>query len=196
MLHIPKAVQIIAIADWAYEFNQLSTHPIREIPKYLRKPYYSPKKAQGQFPQEPIWAELEVTDVQTRSHALLLYLCMLQYWEDETAISEGALFGGHHQKPSALVVYIMTWVNWGLNDRFQVKWSSIMGNTLWLATQQHLSKEEFDQFYTEKKPETMSQLEEATKDAWCRTMEESTQMESGTQSVAPSQATVPQSREG
>ena len=45
-------------------------------------------------------------------------------------------------------------------------------------------------------PEKPSQLEQATKDVWCHTMEELAMRESGTQSVAPSQATPSPPREG
>ena len=76
-------------------------------------------------------------------------------------ILEGALFGGHIWKPSTLVEYIMFRVNPGLDDGFQIEWPSIVGSTLWLATQQHLSQEEFDQFYGEV-PGKLSELEQAT----------------------------------
>ena len=87
-------------------------------------------------------------------------LCvLLQYWEDEAAVAEGALFRGHFQKPSALVEYIMFQVNPGPDTGFQVEWPSIIGNTPWFAVWQHMSDEEFRQFYGEKMPEKLSELE-------------------------------------
>ena len=48
--HKPKAVEVIAIADWAFEFNWLSSHPTPEIPEYLTILYYGSKWAWGQIP--------------------------------------------------------------------------------------------------------------------------------------------------
>ena len=143
--HKPKAVEVIAIADWASEFNRLSSYPTLEIPEYLTIPYYGSKQARGQILMPLASFEFQTTDVHIQSQAWWQYLCsLLQYWEDEAAISEGALFGGHIQKPSALVEYIIFWVNPGLDARFQIEWPSIMGKTPWLATQQHMSEEEFN----------------------------------------------------
>ena len=38
-------VEVIAIVDWASEYNRLSNHPIPEIPEYLTVPYYGSKWA-------------------------------------------------------------------------------------------------------------------------------------------------------
>ena len=95
----------------------------------------------------PIIFELQTTDIHTWSQAWWQYLCvLLQYWEDEAATLEGDLFGGNIQKPSALVEYIMFRVNPGLDARFQIEWASIVGQTPWLAAQQHMSQEQFNQF--------------------------------------------------
>ena len=48
--HIDLACQVLAIADWAEEFNELSHNPILEILEALLIPYRGSKKAQGQFP--------------------------------------------------------------------------------------------------------------------------------------------------
>ena len=104
-------------------------------------------------------------------------------------ISEGALFGGHIRKPSALVEYIMFRVNPGLDARFQIEWPGIVGQTPWLAARQHMSQEEFNRFYGEKVPGKLSELEQATEDVCFHTIEELVVKELGTQSVSPSQAT-------
>ena len=39
--HVPKACEVIAIADWAKEINRLSSHPILEILVYFKWPYFS-----------------------------------------------------------------------------------------------------------------------------------------------------------
>ena len=134
--------------------------------------------------------ELQNMDVCTQSQAWLQYLCMLlQYWEDEVAVLEGALFGGHIWKPSALVEYIIFRINLGLDAGFQIEWPSIVGSTPWLAAQQHMSDEEFKQFYSEKVPGKLSKMEQATEDIWRCMIEESVVRELGTQSVAAFWAT-------
>ena len=109
------ACKVMAIADWAEEYNQLSTHPIPEIPAALLVPYSGSLQAWGQFPSPPPTIEIGVTDVRTRSQAVCIYLCaILQYFEDDMAAREGALYGRRTQRPSALVLYIIEHVNPGL----------------------------------------------------------------------------------
>ena len=57
------ACRVLAIADWAEEYNQLSTHPIAEILAALLAPYSGPLQAQGQFPLPPPAEEIGVTNV-------------------------------------------------------------------------------------------------------------------------------------
>ena len=61
--HIDLACQVLAITDWAEEFNELSHNPIPEIPEALLIPYSGSRKAQGQFPLPPSSEEPRVTDV-------------------------------------------------------------------------------------------------------------------------------------
>ena len=49
--HTLKACEVIAIADWAIEYNQLSTNPLLENPEYLESPYFSPQNP-GTDPDE------------------------------------------------------------------------------------------------------------------------------------------------
>ena len=45
--HIDLACQVLAITDWAEEFNELSHNPILEVPEALLAPYNGSKRAQG-----------------------------------------------------------------------------------------------------------------------------------------------------
>ena len=84
---------MLAIADWAEEFNGLSHNPILDIPGALQNPYSGPLKAQGQFPLAPSSEESGVTDVWIQSQAVWIYFCaILQYFEDDMATQEGALY--------------------------------------------------------------------------------------------------------
>ena len=86
----------------------MSTHPVPDIPSALESLYSGPQQAQGQFPLWPSQEESEVMHVQTRSQAIWTYLCaILQYYEDDMAAREGALYDGKVWRPSALVLYIM-----------------------------------------------------------------------------------------
>ena len=95
------------------EFNELNSHPVQEqIPEALQSPYFGPQHTRGQFPMRPPLEEAGLRDVQTQFQALWIYFCaILQFWEDEAAISEGILFRGKTQRPNALVLYIMDLVN-------------------------------------------------------------------------------------
>ena len=47
------ACQVIAITDWAIEYNEFMTHPLLEIPTELLVPYSGPRQGRGQFPLAP-----------------------------------------------------------------------------------------------------------------------------------------------
>ena len=124
------ACMVLAIADWAVEYNELSTHPLPDISPELQVPYSSSRQAKGQFPLCPTLEESSSMDVQIWCQARWTYLCaILQYFEDDMAVWEGALFGGKTHRPSALVLYIMDHVNLGLPEHFSVQWPSIIGST-------------------------------------------------------------------
>ena len=187
--HVDLTCQVIAITDWAEEFNELSHNPIPEIPKALLILYSSSRKAQGQFPQPPSWEEPGVTDVRTQLQAVWTYLCaILQYFEDDMAAREGALYGGKTCKPSALVLYIMEHVNPGLPEPYRVHWPNIVGKTPWLAFQDHLSGDELKQFYQEPGLDDPSELEQATKDVCHRADEDAAQQEELDRPIPPSRA--------
>ena len=100
--HVDLACRVLAIADWAEEFNELSYNPILDILEALLTPYSGPRKAQGQFPLHPSSEEARVTNVRTQSQAVWTYLCaILQYFEDNISAQEGALYGGKTRKTSA-----------------------------------------------------------------------------------------------
>ena len=180
---------MLAIADWAEEFNELSHNPIPEIKEALLSPYTGSKRGQGQFPLPPSSEEPGITDVRTRSQAVWIYLCaILQYYEDDMAAREGALYGGKTCKPSALVLYIMEHVNPGLPEPYWVHWHNIVGKTLWLAFRESLNGEELQQFYQELGLDDLSELEKATEDVYRRAVEDAAQREGVDQPIPPSHA--------
>ena len=163
--HIDLACQVLAITDWAEEFNELSHNPIPEIPEALLILYSGSRKAEGQFPLPPSSEEPRVTDVRTRSQAVWTYLCaILQYFKHDMAAQEGALYGGKTHKLSTLVLYIMEHVNPGHPEPYWVHWPNIVGKTPWLAFRDHLSGDELKRFYQEPGPDDPLDLEQATED--------------------------------
>ena len=89
------ACQVIAITDWAVKYNEFMTHPLPEIPTELLVPYSGPKQGRGQFPLAPTFEDTHSTDVHIRCQVMWTYLCaILQYFKDNMATREGALYGG------------------------------------------------------------------------------------------------------
>ena len=164
--------RVLAMADWAVEYNELSNHPLLVIPLELQIPYSGPRHGRGQFPLAPTLEESSSTDVRIWCQAQWMYLCaMLQYFEDDMVAWEGVLFGGKTHQPSALVLYIMKHVNPGLPEGFRVEWPSIVGSTPWLIFRNHMHQEELDHFYSEPLPTEPSDLEvamEEVHDKGCR----------------------------
>ena len=186
---------MLAITDWAEEFNELSHNPIPEIPEALLALYSGSKRAQGQFPLPPSLKEPGITDVWTRSQAVWIYLCaILQYFKDDMATREGALYGGKTRKPSALVLYIMEHVNPGLPEPYWVHWHNIVGKTPWLAFRETLNGEELQWFYQEPEPDNPSELEKATEDVYCRAVEDAAQQEGVDRPIPPSRTDEAETR--
>ena len=178
---------MLAITDWAEEFNELSHNPILEIPGALLAPYSGSKRTQRQFPLPPSLEESRITDVRTRSQAVWIYLfAILQYFKDDMATREGALYGGKTRKPSALVLYIMEHVNSGLPEPYQVHWPNIVGKTPWLAFWESLNGEELQRFYQELELDDPSELEKATEDVYHRAVEDTAQWEGVDWPIPPS----------
>ena len=162
---------MLAIADWAEDYNRMDIHLILEIPSFLLEPSSSSLQARVQFPLAPAMEEPGVTDVWTRSQAMWIFLCaILQYFEDDMAAREGALYSAKTRWPSALVIYIMAHVNPGLLEHYRVHWHNIVGKTPWLATQNHLSQDEFCHFYMEPGLDIPSEMELATEYIYCRSV--------------------------
>ena len=178
---------MIASADWVVEYNELSNHPLPVIPPELQIPYSSPQHGKGQFPLAPTLEESSSTDVRIRCQARWTYLCaILQYFEDDMAAQEGALYGGKTCWPSALVLYIMGHVNPGLPEHFWVEWLSIVGSTPWLIARNHMSREELNQFYSEPLPTVVSDLEVAMEEVYDQECQDSTRRTGSDQPIPPS----------
>ena len=192
------ACQVIAIMDWAVEYNEFMTHPLPEIPTELLVPYSGPRQGRRQFPLAPTFEDTHSTDVRIWCQARWTYLCtILQYFEDDMAAQEGALHGGKVRQPSALVLYIMERVNPGLLEHFRVEWLSIVGSTPWLAARDHMTPEDKDRFNNEPLSDVATDFEVATEEVYEQHVRETAQRVAADQSedmshelaMAPPQAT-------
>ena len=151
------------------EYNEFMTYPLPEVPTELQVPYSGRRHGRGQFPLAPTLEESSSMDVCIRCQAWWTYLCaILQYFEDDMATREGALYGRRTHWPSALVQYIMERVNPGLPEHFQVEWPSIVGSTPWLIAWDHMTQEDRDRFNNEPLPTVASDLEVAMKEVYER----------------------------
>ena len=178
---VDLACEVLAIANWAEEYNQLSTHPIPEIPAALLAPYSSSLQAWGEFPLPPPAEEIGVTDVRTWSQAVWIFLCaILQYFEDNMAARDTLGY--------SLILYIMEHVNPGPPEHYMVQWHNIVGKIPWLAAWNHLSQDELCQFYQEPGPDIPSEFEQATEDVYHWQVEDAAQRELGGCSLPPSHA--------
>ena len=71
------ACQVIAITDWAVEYNEFMTHPLLEIPTELLVPYSGPRQGREQFPLAPTFEDTHSTDVRIWCQAQWTYLCAI-----------------------------------------------------------------------------------------------------------------------
>ena len=166
---VDLACQVIAIADWAIEYNEFSTHPIPGVPTELQVLHSRPRHGRGQFPLAPTLEESSSTNVRIRCQAQWIYLCaILQYFEDDMATREGALYGGKTRWPSTLVQYIIERVNPGLPEHFRVEWPIIVGSTPWLIAWEHMTQEDWDRLNNEPPPDMVLDLEVATEEVYER----------------------------
>ena len=88
----------------------------------------------------------------------------------------------------------MEHVNPGLPEPYRVHWPNIVGKTLWLAFQDHLSGDELKRFYQELGPDDPSGLEQATEDVCRRVDEDAAQREELDRPIPPSRADEAQTR--
>ena len=138
---VDLACQVIAIKDWAVEYNEFMTNPLPEIPMGLQVLYSRSRQGRGQFPLAPTLEETSSVDVRIQCQARWTCLCtILQYFEDDMVTQEGALYGRRTRWPNAHMQYIMERVNPGLPEHFRVEWPSIVGSTPWLITWDHMTR--------------------------------------------------------
>ena len=108
-----RTKEIIALADWGYQYCLISHSPLPDIPTFLQQSCFGSQNAAHDVPEAPLRIMLETADVWKRSRMLWVHLCcLLQFWTDEAGYLEGSSFyGGLVREQSYLVAYVMLRMN-------------------------------------------------------------------------------------
>ena len=126
--------EIVALADWGYQYCLISHSPLPDIPVFLQQSCFGSKNAMHDFPDAPLRILLETADVWKRSRMLWTHLCcLLQFWTDEAGYLEGNVFyGGLYREMSDMVQYVMMRMNNCTRGETVVTWRDVVRGTPWL----------------------------------------------------------------
>ena len=104
-----RTKEVIALADWGYQYCLISHSPLPDIPVFLQQSCFGSKNAAHDVPEVPLRIMLETADIRKRSRMLWAHLCcLLQFWTDEAGYLEGnSFYGGLVREQSYLVQYVM-----------------------------------------------------------------------------------------
>ena len=92
---LSRTKEIVALADWGYQYGLILPSPIPDIPVFLQQSCFGSKNVVHDVPAAPLRILLETADVRKRSRMLWSHLCiLLQFWMDEAAYTEGNTFYG------------------------------------------------------------------------------------------------------
>ena len=90
---LSRTKEIVALADWGYQYRLILPSPIPDIPVFLQQSCFGSKNAAHDVPAAPLRLLLETTDVHKKSRMLWSHLCiLLQFWMDEAGYTEGNVF--------------------------------------------------------------------------------------------------------
>ena len=163
-----RTKEIIALADWGYQFCLISHSPLPDIPVFLQQSCFGSRNAVHNVPEAPLRFMLETADVRKRSRMLWIHLCcLLQFWTDEAGYLEGnAFYGGLVREQSYLVQYVMMRMNnqtWG---ETVVTWRDVVRGTLWLDERKEFSAAQEAAFRLQPAPARPNELEKEMEAWW------------------------------
>ena len=161
-----RTKEIVALADWGYQYQLILPSPIPDIPVFLQQSCFGSKNAVHDVPAAPLRILLETTDVRKKSRMLWSHLCvLLQFWTDEASYTEGNVFyGGLCREASSLVQYVMMRLNSRTRREAMVTWRDVVRGTPWLDIQTRFSVEQQAAFRLQLAPSWPNELEEM--EAW------------------------------
>ena len=136
--------ELVALADWGYQYGLISHSPLPDIPGFLQQSCFGSKNAAHDVPLAPLRILLETADIRKRSWMLWAHLCiLLQFWMDEASYLEGNVFyGGLCREASSMVQYIMMRLNNRTRGEAMVTWRDVVRGTPWLDVQMEFSEEQ------------------------------------------------------
>ena len=162
-----RTKEIIALADWGYQFCLISHSPIPDIPGFLQQSCFGSANAVHDVPEPPLTIMLETADIRKQSRMLWVHLCcLLQFWTDEAGYLEGnALYGGLIREQSYLVAYVMMRMNNQTRGETVVTWRDVVRGTPWLKVRKEFSTAQEAAFRLQPAPARPNELE-TEMEAW------------------------------
>ena len=163
-----RTKEIVALADWGYQYCLITHSPLPDIPVFLQQPCFGSKNAAHDVPAAPLRIMLETADIRKRSRMLWSHLCcLLQFWTDEAVYLEGdCLYGGLVQEPSCMVQYVMMRMNSRTSGETMVTWRDVVKGTPWLKKWKEFSAVEEAAFRLQLAPAGPNELEREMEAWW------------------------------
>ena len=163
-----RTKEIIALADWGYQYCLVSHSPVPEIPAFLQQSCFGSQNASHDVPEAPQRIMLETADVRKKSRMLWVHLCcLLQFWTDEAAYLEGnSFYGGLIREQSYLVAYVMMRLNNRTRGETVVTWRDVVRGTPWLDVREKFSATQEAALCRQPAPTQPNELEIETEAWW------------------------------
>ena len=167
-LAMTRTKEIMALADWGYQYCLISHSPLPDIPVFLQQSCFGSKNAVHDVPVAPLQIMLETADIHKRSRMLWTHLCcLLQFWTDEAGYLEGnSFYGGLVREHSSMVQYVMMWMNNRTHGETVVTWRDVVKNTPWLKEQKEFSAGQEAAFRLQPAPAKLNELEKEMEGWW------------------------------
>ena len=155
-----RTKEIVALADWGYQYCLISHSPLPDIPAFLQQSCFGSRNAAHDVLAAPLRIMLETTDIRKRSRMLWAHLCcLLQFWTDEAVYRDGdCLYGGLVREPSCMVQYVMMRMNSRTSGETMVTWRDVVRGTPWLKEWGEFSPAQEAAFCLQSNPTGLNEL--------------------------------------
>ena len=165
---VSRTKELVALADWGYQYGLISHAPIPDILVFLQQSCFGSKNAAHNVPVVPLRILLETADVHKKSQMLWAHLCvLLQFWTDEAGYSEGNVFySGMCREANSMVQYDMMRLNNRTHIETMVTWRDVVRGTPWLDVRMEFSVEQQVAFHLQPAPSEPNELEKEMEAWW------------------------------
>ena len=163
-----RTKEIIALADWGYQFCLISHSPLPDIPVFLQQSCFGSQNTVHDVPEAPLKIMLETADIRKKSRMLWTHLCcLLQFWTDEAGYLEGnSFYGSLVREQSYLVQYVMMRMNNQTRGETVVTWRDVVRGTPWLDERKKFSAAQEAAFRLQPAPAWPNKLEKEMEAWW------------------------------